>query len=93
MFKYAIEKLLMGETVTCKPKGNSILPRIKSGQQVIITPVSIKDIELGDVVLCKVSGRVYLHKVFAKSKTRVQIGNNKGRINGWTKTVYGKAKV
>ena len=36
----------------------------------------------GDVVLCKVNGRHYLHLVKAIQGKRFQIGNNRGRING-----------
>ena len=40
---------------------------------------------------CRVKGYVYTHLVIAKNEQRgLQIGNNHGRINGWTKTVYGK---
>jgi hypothetical protein len=35
-------------------------------------------------VLCKVNGAQYLHLVKAVSGERFQIGNNRGRINGWT---------
>ena len=35
---------------------------------------------------------VYLHLITALEKERVQIGNNHGRINGWTQktNVYGR---
>ena len=36
-----------------------------------------------DIVLCKVHGAEYLHLVKAVQDGRFQIGNNKGRINGW----------
>jgi hypothetical protein len=47
----------------------------------------------GDIVLVKVKGTVYLHQITALEKDRVQIGNNHGRINGWTPraNVYGRA--
>ena len=44
---------------------------------------------MGDVVLAKVAGTVYLHLVTAIAGERVLIGNNRGRINGWT----GKQRV
>lgn len=39
------------------------------------------------------AGFVYLHLITALEKERVQIGNNHGRINGWTpkSNVYGRA--
>jgi hypothetical protein len=40
--------------------------------------------QVGDIVLCRVNGTQYLHLVKAVSGERFQIGNNRGRINGWT---------
>lgn len=42
------------------------------------------------IVFCKVKGRYYTHLVKAKGDRGVLIGNNHGRINGWTKSVFGK---
>ncbi len=43
-----------------------------------------KPIKEGDVVLCKVNGKQWLHLVSAiGSDGRFQISNNKGHINGW----------
>lgn len=39
--------------------------------------------EKGDIVLCKVNGSEYLHLIKAIQGQRFQIGNNRGRINGW----------
>jgi hypothetical protein len=43
-------------------------------------------VEVGDIVLARVAGVVYLHLVSAvePAKGRVQISNNRGRVNGWT---------
>ena len=38
---------------------------------------------VGDNVLCRVRGSEYLHLVKAIQGGRFQIGNNRGRINGW----------
>jgi len=80
---HAIGKLKCGETVTLTPHGNSMLPRIKSGQTCVVAPLEDGQPEKGDVVLCKVNGNEYLHIVKAVQGSRYQIGNNKGRINGW----------
>ncbi len=85
-----IQKLERGETVSFRPRGNSMVPKIKSGQLVTVEPVALADVKRGDIVLCKVRGREYLHLVKARTFDTVQIGNNKGRINGWTHHVYGK---
>jgi len=87
-----IQKLLAGETVISKEPGNSMTPIIKHRQPVKIAPVKDWDeLEVGDVAYCKVGGFVYTHLVTAKdSKRGLQISNNHGHVNGWTKTVYGK---
>ena len=91
MVNYKLERLLKGETFVTKEKGNSMIPLIKSGQPHKLAPVKIEDVNIGDIVYCKVSGKFYTHLVKAKNDQKgCQIGNNKGHINGWTKNVYGK---
>jgi len=58
--------------------------KIESGRFVTVAPVGNHVLEIGDIVLCKVNGIPYLHPAKAISWERIQIGNNKGRINGWT---------
>jgi hypothetical protein len=88
-----IAKLQAGETVQFRPRGNSMAPKIESGQLCTVAPLGENDeIHVGDIVLCKVNGNQYLHLVKALQGGRVQIGNNRGRINGWTsrQQVFGK---
>lgn len=88
---WKVYSLLNGETIISKEPGNSMLPIIKSKQPVKIQPATWQTVEVGDIVYCKVAGRHFTHKVYAKDpKKGCQIGNNKGWINGWTKNVYGK---
>lgn len=88
---WKIEKLLNGETIVSKEKGNSMLPLIKSKQPVKIEPTTWEDVAVGDIVYCKVRGNIYTHIVSAKDEKKgVQISNNSGYVNGWTKKVYGK---
>lgn len=90
---YKAERLLSGETFTTREKGNSMVPLIHSNQEHVLAPVaSWEDIEVDDIVYCRLSGgRHYTHKVTAKDPKRgLQISNNKGHVNGWTKTIYGK---
>lgn len=88
---YKIEKLLAGETIISKESGNSMLPLIKSKQPCKIEPCNWQDLVVGDIAYCRVKGNVYTHLVSAKNDKRgVQISNNQGHVNGWTKTVYGK---
>lgn len=65
-------------------------PRIKSGQLVTVKPLEC-DPEPGDIVLCRVGRSEYLHLVKAKRGDSFQIGNNKGKINGWAnrRSIYG----
>jgi hypothetical protein len=53
---------------------------------VVVAPVDPTKLEVGDVVLARVAGTVYLHLVSSLDPTRnrVQISNNRGRVNGWT---------
>ena len=88
-----IEKLKNLETIKFRPHGNSMQPRIASGQLVTVVPVSetcngcvyhIPPPKVGDVVLCKVDGKQWLHLVSAiGSDGRYQISNNQGHVNGW----------
>lgn len=88
---YKLERLMNGESFITSEKGNSMTPLIKSGQKHLISPINIEDVEVGDIVYCKVKGNFYTHLVKAKNKDRgLLIGNNHGHINGWTKNVYGK---
>ena len=87
-----IAKLRAGETVSFRPRGNSMSGKIESGQLCTVAPVDPGTLEVGDIVLCKVNGREYLHLVKAIQGPRFQIGNNRGRINGWVSAnaIFGK---
>lgn len=87
-----IDRLKAGEIVRFRPHGNSMVPRIHSGQLVTLAPIAPEDVQVGDAVLCKVHGRKFLHLVTAIKGDQVQISNNHGHVNGWTtrKHVYGK---
>ena len=92
-----IRKLVAGETVQFRPRGQSMTPRIKSGALVTVEPITdYNALKLGDIVLCKVSGNEYLHLVKGiRAREEIPfflIGNNQGDLNGWTpqRHVYGK---
>jgi hypothetical protein len=87
-----IEKLRRGETVSFRPRGNSMKGKIESGQLCTVAPVAPEELQVGDMVLCKVNGREYLHLIKAVQGQRFQIGNNRGRINGWITAngIFGK---
>ena len=73
-----------GETVRFRPTGSSMVPLIHSRQLVTVAPVDALKIAVDDIVLARVAGTIYLHRVTAIAGPRVQIGNNRGGINGWT---------
>ena len=66
--------------------------KIESGQLCTVEPIGPNNVEVGDIVLCKIKGYEYLHLVKAIQGQRFQIGNNKGRINGWitANSIFGK---
>ncbi len=78
-----IKKLQTGETIQFKPRGNSMKGKIDSGNLVTVGPIIDQKLKKGDIVLCKVKGREYLHLVKAIREKQYQIGNNRGHINGW----------
>ena len=66
--------------------------KIESGQLCTFQPIDPAALEVGEIVLYKVNGKQYLHLVKAIQGKRFQIGNNRGRINGWVgeKSIFGK---
>lgn len=89
-----IEQLQSGVTVKFRPHGNSMNPRIKNGELVTVTPMD-RAPQVGDMVLCKVDGRQWLHlvtAVCADGDGCCQISNNHGHTNGWCslKNVFGR---
>lgn len=86
-----IDKLNDGQTVKFRPHGNSMSGKVESGELCTVAPIE-DDIEVGDIVLCKVKGKQYLHLVSAIQGKRYQISNNKGFVNGWIRenAIYGK---
>lgn len=79
----AIERLRRGETVMVRPRGHSMASKVNDGDTVTVEPVGDRELHPGDVVLCRVRGREYLHLVKAVQDQRYLIGNNRGGINGW----------
>lgn len=79
-------RVAAGATVEFRPSGSSMVPLIRSRDAVVVAPVDPSKLEVGDIVLARVAGTVYLHLVSSLDRTRnrVQISNNRGRVNGWT---------
>jgi hypothetical protein len=88
-----IAQLKDGETVQFRPRGNSMGGKIESGQLCTVEPIeNPESLDVGDIVLCKVNGSQYIHLIKAIQGKRFQIGNNRGRINGWVtaNSIFGK---
>ena len=88
-----ISQLKSGESVKFRPRGNSMVGKIESGQLCTVEPIADSNsLSVGDIVLCKVKGNEYIHLIKAIQGKRFQIGNNRGRINGWVtaSSIFGK---
>ena len=81
----ALSRLALGESVRVRPSGHSMTGLIGHRNAVDLAPIEPDELEVGDAVLVRVAGQVYLHKIVSidTSKRRVLIGNNRGKINGW----------
>jgi hypothetical protein len=92
--KFAIEGLSRGEVVEIRPRGHSMTGKVNDGDRVTVSPCEPAKLAVGDIVLVKVRGVVYLHLIKAVSQDgRFLIGNNRGGVNGWVgpSAVYGLA--
>lgn len=78
-----IARLARGETVQFRPRGNSMTGKVNDGQLCTVVPIADLVLSVGDIVLCRVKGNQYLHLIKAMQGERIQIGNNRGGINGW----------
>lgn len=85
-----VERLAAGETLQFRPRGNSMSGRIESGN--LITVVAGEPYLPGDIVFCRCSGRYLVHLIKAVRGDQYQIGNNRGKINGWITldSIYGR---
>lgn len=88
-----VEHLKQGQICKVTGYGQSMTPILKSGQSVICEPVTEETtLSKNDIVLCKVKGTYYLHKISAiKNGCRYQISNNHGHVNGiiTRKSIFG----
>lgn len=84
-----VEELSSGRSVTLVAHGNSMTPRIKSGDRVTLEPLK-RQPRKGDAVLAKVHGHYYVHLVTAvRPDGSCQISNAHGHVNGWTRAIFG----
>ena len=53
-----------GKGVVFTPKGNSMLPFIRSGRDSVVLSPLMRPLEIGDILLVKIGDRYFLHRVF-----------------------------
>lgn len=93
--RHAIDELAQGRRATVRPRGHSMRPKVIDNARVTLRPNHAPAaLAKGDIVLVRVKGNVYLHLISATDTDRVQISNNRGRVNGWVSrtAVYGVAE-
>jgi hypothetical protein len=73
-------------------------PLVESGATVTLAPYAEgEEPAENDIVLVKAKGTIYLHLIKAvrggAESRQLQIGNNRGGINGWVsrRAIYGRA--
>ena len=89
-YERVLAALSKGQQPTMRVFGNSMLPLIKSKSK--LTFAKTDDYQVGDVVMCRVKGRMIdAHKITKiDSDGRHMIANNKGRENGWASQIFGR---
>ncbi len=70
-------RVAAGATVDFRPSGSSMVPQIRSRQLVTVAPADPSKVDVGDIVLARVGGTVYLHLVSA-------VDANAGRVQSAT---------
>ncbi len=90
---HAIETLGKGQIAKVRPRGHSMKGKVEDGALVTLEPCDPATLAVGDVVLVRVHGQIYLHLIKAINQQRYLISNNRGGINGWVgpNAIYGRA--
>lgn len=79
-----VAELQDGHSIQLTAGGGSMRGRIEVGQVMTISPIDVRDVQVGDVVLTRwKKGRYLTHLIREIDGDRVLIGNNLGKINGW----------
>jgi SOS-response transcriptional repressor LexA len=91
--RQAIESLSKGQSAKVRPRGHSMKGKVEDGALVTLEPCDPASLVVGDIVLVRVKGQIYLHLIKAINQQRYLIGNNRGGINGWVgpHAIYGRA--
>jgi len=75
-FDFIIEEINQGREVLINVKGNSMLPFLKDGQRIALSPIKSSNIKLGDVVLAKWNNKYILHRVVSKNSFQVSLAGD-----------------
>src|SRR5215831_5385838 len=81
MLDAAAGRVAAGATVELRPSGSSMVPLIRSRQRVIVAPVDPAKLEVGDIVLARVAGTVYLYLVSAVDHLAAGLTNASARLD------------
>ncbi|MEU9862476.1 S26 family signal peptidase [Streptomyces sp. NPDC047971] len=74
-----------GVTVTSRPSGSSMVPLIRSRQQVVVAPVAPSKLEVETSSSPTSRGRYTCNGVVRRPRQEAgQSSNNRGHVNGWT---------
>lgn len=89
-YERTMKTLEGGQNAAMKVFGNSMRPIIWTGSKLLFRKTD--DYQVGDVVFCKVKGRLIdAHKIIKiDSRGRFMIANNLGHENGWTSRIFGR---
>ena len=72
----------------------SYKPFFKKQQRILYIPITLEEVEIGDIVLCKHKSNPQYRKVIGKSSYRgLHVEDNEGNDDGWTKKVHARILV
>ena len=80
----AAAELARGESSWFTALGTSMRPAVGGVQRVSLRPVGEGEPLTGLVVLARVGGRFWLHRVTAERPGEVHVAADNGMVNGWT---------
>jgi len=61
-----IDLLRSGRAVRFVAKGHSMVPAIRSGDQLTVVPLPLHEARIGDVLACVVEGRLVVHRLVSR---------------------------
>jgi hypothetical protein len=93
MLRRAVRAVRRGQRAHLLVTERSMAPVLKPLQLVRVEPVDAERLQIGDVVIAEVGGRLHLHLVrhIDREARRVEIASRDGHLDGWTDyaRVYG----